>query len=171
MRKTLLMLGGALLAALWLASPHNGLAQEEKPIALKTMGSLFFGGMVTKGPGGETFHGDHGYAQFYIPHNAREYPLILWHGVGQSGRSWESTPDGREGYQAILPRRDWPIYIIDQPRRGRAGYAGSPFRHGRSADDGPGKLRLERLPQRHLGSSRARDAVCRRPFSERRRIH
>lgn len=122
MRKTFLMLGGALLAALWLASPHNGLAQEEKPIALKTMGSLFFGGMVTKGPGGETFHGDHGYAQFYIPHNAREYPLILWHGVGQSGRSWESTPDGREGYQAILPRRDWPIYIIDQPRRGRAGY-------------------------------------------------
>ena len=92
------------------------------PITLKTMGSLMFGGSVTTDPDGETFHGDHGYAQYYVPQNARHYPLILWHGMGQSGRSWESTPDGREGFQAILPRRDWAVYIIDQPRRGRAGY-------------------------------------------------
>ena len=39
-----------------------------------------------------------------IPLNSRTYPIILWHGIGQSGRSFESTPDGREGYQAILPR-------------------------------------------------------------------
>ena len=45
--------------------------------------------------------------------------------MGQSGRSWESTPDGREGFQALLTRRDWPLYIIDQPRRGRAGYTAS----------------------------------------------
>lgn len=101
-----------------LAAGQNG----REPITLRTMGSLFFGGTVTSGPDGETFHGDHGYAQYYIPQDAREYPLILWHGIGQSGRSWESTPDGREGYQAILPRRGWPVYIIDQPRRGRAGY-------------------------------------------------
>lgn len=95
---------------------------EQKPIVLQTMGSLFFGGTVVKGPDGDTFHGDHGYAQYYIPQNARTYPLILWHGIGQSGRSWESTPDGREGFQALLTRNDWPVYIIDQPRRGRAGY-------------------------------------------------
>lgn len=98
---------------------------EDKPIVLKTMGSLFFGGTVQTLPNGETFHGDHGYAQFYIPQNARTYPLIMWHGIGQSGRTYESTPDGREGYMAILPRRDWPVYIIDQPRRGRAGYTAS----------------------------------------------
>ncbi|WP_165077613.1 MULTISPECIES: hypothetical protein [unclassified Desulfovibrio] len=86
------------------------------------MGSLLFGGNVVKKDSGDTFHGDHGYAQYYIPENSRTYPLILWHGVGQSGRSWESTPDGREGYQAILPRNGWATYIIDQPRRGRAGY-------------------------------------------------
>lgn len=102
--------------AAWAASEHT-----QPPIVLKTMGSLFFGGTVTKGADGETFHGDHGYAQFYIPQNARQYPLIFWHGIGQSGRSWESTPDGREGFQTIFPRRDWPVYIIDQPRRGRAG--------------------------------------------------
>ncbi len=114
-----------LALGLALALPAYGSAaaqEEQKPITLKTMGSLFFGGTVTRSPDGETFHGDHGYAQFYVPQNAREYPLIMWHGIGQSGRSWESTPDGREGYQAILTRRNWPVYIIDQPRRGRAGY-------------------------------------------------
>lgn len=96
--------------------------EAQRPISLKTMGSLFFGGTVHKAADGETFHGDHGYAQYYIPQQAREFPLILWHGMGQSGRSWESTPDGREGFQAILTRNDWPLYIVDQPRRGRAGY-------------------------------------------------
>lgn len=106
-------------------SPLSALAAEadaQKPITLKTMGSLFFGGTVSKLQNGETFHGDHGYAQYYVPQNSRQFPIIMWHGIGQSGRSWESTPDGREGYQAILTRRDWPVYIIDQPRRGRAGY-------------------------------------------------
>lgn len=108
----------------WVLAPSNtAFGQTEvKPITLKTMGSLFFGGTVTKKPDGDTFHGDHGYAQFYIPAQARDYPLIMWHGMGQSGRSWESTPDGREGFQAILTRHDWAVYIIDQPRRGRAGY-------------------------------------------------
>lgn len=110
-------IGSGLAAVLLLA----GCATEPDALKLRTMGSLFFGGTVTHLANGETFHGDHGYAQFFIPQNARTYPLILWHGIGQSGRSFESTPDGREGFMALLPRRDWAVYIIDQPRRGRAG--------------------------------------------------
>lgn len=109
----------ALLPA-W-ALPAQAGTMEEKPITLKTMGSLFFGGTVKTLENGVTFHGDHGYAQYYIPHNSRTLPLVMWHGIGQSGKTFESTPDGREGYQAILTRRDWPVYIIDQPHRGRAG--------------------------------------------------
>jgi hypothetical protein len=45
----------------------------------------------------------------------------MWHGGGQSGKTWESTVDGREGYQSIFLRRDFSVYIIDQSRRGRAG--------------------------------------------------
>ncbi len=127
--KRITIVCAAFLLALSLASafPTGGMAagQEQKPITLKTMGSLLFGGTVIERENGDTFHGDHGYAQFYIPQKARNYPLILWHGMGQSGRSWESTPDGREGFQALLTRRDWPLYIIDQPRRGRAGYTAS----------------------------------------------
>jgi hypothetical protein len=45
----------------------------------------------------------------------------MWHGAGQSARTWETTPDGREGYQNIFLRRRFPVYLLDQPRRGKAG--------------------------------------------------
>jgi len=85
------------------------------------MGSFFFAGEVAEDEAGDTCHGDHGYAQFFIPEAAHNLPLILWHGLGQSGKTWESTPDGRDGFGQIFTRRGWPLYIIDQPRRGRAG--------------------------------------------------
>jgi pimeloyl-ACP methyl ester carboxylesterase len=101
-----------------LASPRR---LDRGPITLRDMGSFFFGGRVVTTAQGDTRHGDHGYAQFFVPERARNLPLILWHGLGQSGRTWESTPDGRDGFWQILTRHDWPVYIIDQPRRGRAG--------------------------------------------------
>lgn len=96
-------------------------AKDDTPIVLRSMGSLFFCGTVIEKDNGETFHGDHGYAQYFIPQDAHNYPIIMWHGIGQSGKSFETTPDGREGFMSILPRRNWAVYIIDQPRRGRAG--------------------------------------------------
>ena len=80
---------------------------------------------------------------------------------------------GRTGRLSGHPPPAGLAYLYHRSAPARAGrlYAGPPFRHGRSADDGPRKLRMERLPQRHLGSSRARDSVCRRPFSKRRRVH
>lgn len=95
--------------------------QDRPPITLSAMGSFFFAGRVIRNDLGDTCHGDHGYAQYFIPQTTRQFPLILWHGIGQSGKSWESTPDGRDGFWQIFTRRDWPLYIIDQPRRGRAG--------------------------------------------------
>ena len=94
---------------------------QTKPLVLNQLGGLAFDGTVSHKPNGLTFHGDHGYAQYVIPVNAKNYPIILWHGIGQSGRSFETTPDGREGFQTLLPRDGWATYIVDQPRRGRAG--------------------------------------------------
>lgn len=119
MKKIILLLAWAFLGAMSYAQ------QVEEPIVLKTMGSFLFGGTVTPTADGATFHGDHGYAQYFIPAKSHTYPIVMWHGIGQSGRSYETTPDGREGYMAILPRRNWSVYIIDQPRRGRAGYTTS----------------------------------------------
>lgn len=75
---------------------------------------------------GQTLHGDHASVLYQIPTNARSLPLIFWHGYGQSMRTWQTTPDGREGFQSIFLRKGFPVYLIDQPRRGLAGQSLEP---------------------------------------------
>jgi pimeloyl-ACP methyl ester carboxylesterase len=77
-------------------------------------------------PSGQTLHGDHAYVFYQVPVGARRLPLVFWHGHGQSGKTWETTPDGREGFQTIFLRRGFPVYVIDQPRRGRAARSTQP---------------------------------------------
>lgn len=72
-------------------------------------------------PQGQTFHGDHAYVFYQIPVKARRYPLVFLHGAGQSKKTWETTSDGREGFQNIFLRRGFGVYLLDQPRRGEAG--------------------------------------------------
>ncbi len=101
-----------------------------KNIIIEEQGSFATGGTVltNKGifdpykptPAGQTFHGDHAYVFYQIPVKARKYPLVMWHGIGQFSKTWETTPDGREGFQNIFLRRGFPVYLIDQPRRGNA---------------------------------------------------
>jgi hypothetical protein len=105
--------------------------KKQKPIEIQEQGSFAVGGTVITNPGtfdplnptpaGQTFHGDHAYIFYQIPVNARKYPLVMWHGIGQFSKTWETTPDGREGYQTIFLRRGFGVYLIDQPRRGNAG--------------------------------------------------
>lgn len=73
-------------------------SHEKAPIVLSDMGSFMFGGTTHTAKDGDTFHGG-----------------------GESGKSWESTADGRDGFWQIFTREHWPAVIIDQPRRGRAG--------------------------------------------------
>ncbi len=72
-------------------------------------------------PQGQTLHGDHAYVFYQVPVKARKYPLVFLHGAGQSKKTWETTPDGREGFQNIFLRRGFGVYLLDQPRRGEAG--------------------------------------------------
>ena len=105
------------------------------PITVAQQGSFFVGGKKVEGPGtfdptqgtastdpGQTFWMDQMYVQYQIPENARKYPLILVHGGSGTGRVWETTPDDREGFQTLMLRRGFSVYIVDFPRRGRAGF-------------------------------------------------
>lgn len=106
-------------------------ASKQKPLVIQEQGSFAVGGTVITNPGtfdpykptpeGQTFHGDHAYVFYQVPVKARKYPLVMWHGIGQFSKTWETTPDGREGYQNIFLRRNFSVYLIDQPRRGNAG--------------------------------------------------
>lgn len=100
-------------------------------LIIKEQGSFAVGGSVITSPGefnpytrtpeGQTFHGDHAYVFYQIPDKARKLPLVLWHGFGQFSKTWETTPDGRDGFQNIFLKRKFGVYLIDQPRRGNAG--------------------------------------------------
>lgn len=106
-------------------------ADQAGPLIIHRQGSFAVGGKVAAMPGtynnnaptaeGQSLHGDHLYAFYQIPENARPMPIVMLHGAYQSARSWETTPDGREGFQNIFLRRGFPVYLVDQPRRGRAG--------------------------------------------------
>ena len=120
-----------LLILLTVISLTSSAKTKEKPLIIREQGSFAVGGIVITNPGtfnpynqtpeGQTFHGDHAYVFYQIPVKARKYPLVMWHGIGQFSKTWETTPDGREGFQNIFLRRRFPVYLIDQPRRGDAG--------------------------------------------------
>ncbi|OJZ06474.1 MAG: alpha/beta hydrolase [Sphingobacterium sp. 40-24] len=102
----------------------------KKPLMIEQQGSFSVGGTVITNPGkydpvnrtpdGQTFHGDHAYVFYQKPVDAKRLPLVFWHGIGQFSKTWETTPDGREGFQNIFLRRGFGVYVIDQPRRGNA---------------------------------------------------
>lgn len=126
-----LMLFSSLLLA-GCNSEKNNPTEGEKPLIIQEQGSFAAGGTVVTQPGtydpsnpvapaGQTLHGDHAYVFYQKPANARKYPIAFLHGAGQSAKTWESTPDGREGFQTIFLRKSFATYLIDQPRRGKAG--------------------------------------------------
>lgn len=104
----------------------------KEPLVIQDQGSFFVGGNIIKNEGtfdskdftnpqGQTLHGDHAYVFYQIPQNKRKYPIVMWHGYGQFSKTWETTPDGREGFQNIFLRDKYGVYVLDQPRRGNAG--------------------------------------------------
>jgi hypothetical protein len=47
------------------------------------------------------------------------------HGCCLSSKSWETTPDGRMGWNEYFVRRDRPVYLADQSSRARSGFDAS----------------------------------------------
>jgi len=63
------------------------------------------------------------YVHYRIPANRTSaIPIVLVHGGGLSGMSYETTPDGREGWATYLARKGHAVYVVDTPGRGRSGF-------------------------------------------------
>ena len=115
----------------------------QAPIALKEMGSFHVGGRevtisgrpvkeVVFTPGGVpakvdpngTYIVEQSYVQYFIPANKRgALPLLMWHGGGLTGVTYETTPDGREGWLNYFVKKGWSVYNSDAVERGRSGWA------------------------------------------------
>src|SRR5262245_21832229 len=134
-----IMLKTALAAATALVAT-SALAQQ--PIALRDMGSFHVGGRhieisgqpvreVVFTPGGVpakvdpngTYQVEQMYAQYFLVQNRKgKLPLLMWHGGGLSGVTYETKPDGKPGWMIYFLRQGWDVYVSDAMERGRSGW-------------------------------------------------
>ena len=138
----------------------GSVAWADQPLVIQKQGSFMAGGVVVTTPGvfnpmspaaggvGQTLSGDHTYVQFNIPQGAaRQNSALMWGSF--VGNSWETTPDGREGFQQIFLRRNWSVYVADRPRMGRSARTTPRRRNGCCPADPPcrrGGSRSARAP-------------------------
>ncbi len=70
-----------------------------------------------------TFRIEHLYVQYFTPARRNTAPpVILLHGGGLTGNTWETTPDGRPGWLHGLLARGYEVHVVDGVERGRAGW-------------------------------------------------
>lgn len=111
------------------AAAPGGSPPSRKPFVLVDEGSFFIGGrevssdtlsLTPKYDPHGTVTVDQMYVSYQIPANARRYPITLIHGCCLTGKTWETTPDGRMGWSQYFVRKGYSTYIIDQAGRGRS---------------------------------------------------
>jgi pimeloyl-ACP methyl ester carboxylesterase len=134
-----------LLAAAMFVIASSATALAEDDIVLRGMGSFHVGGRIAeisgkpvrsivRVPGGPSskldpngqYQVEQMYAQYFLPKNRKgKFPLLMWHGGGLTGVTYETTPDGREGWLNMFVRKGWDTYVSDAVERGRSGFASS----------------------------------------------
>ncbi|MCB1357594.1 MAG: alpha/beta fold hydrolase [Maritimibacter sp.] len=67
------------------------------------------------------------YAQHYqLVAPRTPQPVLFWHGGAMTGVTWETTPDGRPGWQQVFLRAGHDVVISDSVERGRSSWAPYP---------------------------------------------
>ena len=113
----------------------------DTPLVLKAQGSFFIGGEKveqTQGELGDLGPGGHitvnqMYVRYMVPQGGdANVPVVMVHGATLTGKSWETTPDGRMGWDEYFVRKGHPVYVPDQVGRGRSGFNQAVFNDVRS---------------------------------------
>ena len=121
----------------------------DKPLVLKAQGSFFVGGEKaeqTQGQLGDLGPGGHiavnqMYVRYMVPQGGDgNVPVVMVHGATLTGKSWETTPDGRMGWDEYFVRKGHPVYVPDQVGRGRSGFNQAPFNDARAGTVPPANL-------------------------------
>jgi len=120
-------LGNAVTAA---AQDVSDLQTPKSPLVLKAQGSFVVGGEVIAAQAGDLGQGaapghitiNQMYVEYMIPQGATKVPIVMVHGGGLSGKSFETTPDGRMGWDEYFVRQGHPVYNVDQASRARSGF-------------------------------------------------
>jgi hypothetical protein len=131
------------LVVLAMAMSVTSAVAEDAPLVLRGMGSFHVGGRVVEISGKPVrevvfsaggvpakvdpnglYEVEHMYVQYFLPKERKgKVPLLMWHGGGLTGVTYETTPDGREGWLNMFIRKGWDVYNSDAVERGRSGFA------------------------------------------------
>lgn len=92
------------------------------PLVIEKQGYFFVGGNYFTTSAGQFMAGQM-YVEYQIPkHHKYPFPIVMWHGGGQSGACYTGTPDGREGWAQFFLKQGYAVYVVDQPGRGRSAF-------------------------------------------------
>jgi pimeloyl-ACP methyl ester carboxylesterase len=118
----------------------------DTPLVLKAQGSFFVGGEKAEqtqgelgnlGPGGHIAVNQM-YVRYMVPQGGDgNVPVVMVHGATLTGKSWETTPDGRMGWDEYFVRKGHPVYVPDQVGRGRSGFNQAIFNNVRAGSAPP----------------------------------
>lgn len=100
--------------------------QSRRPILLDSSGGFNVAGRIIQSPynANMTLSCDHGYIEYFLPWKRRKTSLFMWH--SSSTQTWQNRYDGGEGFKDMFLRRNYPVYLWDAPRLGRANWACEP---------------------------------------------
>ena len=129
------------------------------PLTLEDEGSFFVNGKVVTSnyPGASLVTGpaapgritvNQMYVHYRIPAARKGVPVVMVHGSTHTGMTYETTPDGREGWATYFVRKGSPVYVVDHSGRGRSGFDPTPINQVR---DQPGSNPAS-LPTLFLGT-------------------
>ena len=133
-------------ATAWAATACVAGAGAERSLAIKDIGSFHVAGrevtlsglpvrevpsLAGRPPARVDPNGDFEAEQMYVQYvklaaPRAKYPLLLVHGGGLTGVTWETKPDGQPGWQMFFLRAGHDVYVGDGVERGRASWARFP---------------------------------------------
>ena len=135
--------GTAITAA---AQDFDDLQAPQGALVLKAQGSFFVGGEnveQTFTELGSAFAPGHitvnqMYVEYMIPAGSvQKVPVVIVHGATLSGKSWETTPDGRMGWDEYFVRQGHAVYLADQISRARSGFNQAIFNKVGAEEESP----------------------------------
>jgi len=142
LRRWMVLTAGMLTSALMWGCSSMG----SNGMAISEVGSMHVGGRqvtlsglpireIVYSPGSPPVkvnpNGDFEAEQMYVQYIKQvapkaKYPLLMWHGGGLSGVTWETRPDGHPGWQQFFLAQGHDVYVSDAVERGRASWSRYP---------------------------------------------
>ena len=101
-------------------------ARNENIMQIEEQGSFAVGGTVLTDSLGRTYHGDHAYVFYQKPVDARKYPLVFAHGVGQFPRHGKLRRTAARGSRIFSCAAVSRLISSTSPARGNAGRSTTP---------------------------------------------